>query len=55
MVVPSEEIGKSGEKFIVVEETNDKHGLYYFQFDGLVKKKKARYATQKPQLSFAVF
>ena len=40
MVVPSEEIGKSGEKFIVVEETNDKHGLYYFQFDGLVKKKK---------------
>ena len=41
MVVPSEEIGKSGEKFIVVEETNDKHGLDYFQFDGLVKKKKA--------------
>ena len=40
MVVPSEEIGKSGEKFIVVEETNDKHGLDYFQFYGLVKKKK---------------
>ena len=40
MVVPSEEIGKSGEKFIVVEETNDKHGLDYFQFGGLVKKKK---------------
>ena len=38
-MVPSEEIGKSGEKFIVVEETNDKHGLDYFQFDGLVKKK----------------
>ena len=30
--MPSEEIGKSGEKFIVVEETNDKHGLDYFQF-----------------------
>ena len=39
MPVPSEETGKSGEKFIVVEETNDKHGLDYFQFDGLVKKK----------------
>ena len=43
MVVPSEEIGKSGEKFIVVEETNDKHGLYYFQFDGRVKKKKSKF------------
>ena len=41
--MPSEEIGKSGEKFIVVEETNDKHGLDYFQFDGLVKKKKSKY------------
>lgn len=40
MAVPSEETGKSGEKFIVVEETNDKHGLDYFQFDGLFKKKK---------------
>ena len=38
--MPSEETGKSGEKFIVVEETNDKHGLDYFQFDVLVKKKK---------------
>lgn len=38
-VVPSPEIGKSEKKFIVAEETNDKHVLDYFQFDGLVKNK----------------